>query len=197
MENHSSPITRKKDYQSDCQNCSLQQPNLRGQFSSKEMLEMLAGATAQQTTQCHLRWQCQTLSKISILLQYILAREGGGEWMFCFVLFCSWLFYFCNCCFQHHLRGWNVSFLPLPAVSFSTWQMLTTTPAAPRRTAATGTAFLFSLPVICVIRGIYSPGMWFLNQYAFSFPKECLVLQPQLWKNTLILTNEGVVALLR
>lgn len=61
------------------------------------MLETLAGAAAQQTTRCHLRQQCQTLSKINILLQYILAGEGGGGGVFCFVLFCSWLFNFCNC----------------------------------------------------------------------------------------------------
>lgn len=152
------------------------------------MLETLAGAAAQQTIRCDLRRQCQTLSKINILLQCILAGEGVCFALFCFVL--GFFIFVTVRCFQHRLRGWNVSFLPLPAVSFSTWQMLTTTPAAPRRAAATGNAFLFSLSVI-------HPGMWFLNQYAFSFPKECLILQPQLCENTLILTNEEVVALLR
>lgn len=125
--------------------------------SSKEMLETLAGAAAQQTTRCHLRRQCQTLSKINILLQYVLAGEGVCFALFCFVL--GFLIFVTVCCFQHRLRGWNVSFLPLPVVSFSTWQMLTTTPAAPRRAAATGTASLFSLSVICAISRIYSPGM--------------------------------------
>lgn len=90
---------------------------------------------------------CQTLSKINILLQYILAGEGG-----CFALFCFVLGFFVSvtvCCFQHHVRGWTVSFLPLPAVSFCTWQMLPSAPSAPRRAAATAPPSCFPclLPV--------------------------------------------------
>lgn len=195
MENHSSPITRIKDliWLSKLFSCNSLTSGVSSlpKKCSKHWLVLTNNPMPSKATMSN------PFKNKHFASAYF--SWGGGWWcVFCFVCFVLGFFIFVTvCCFQHHLRGWNVSFLPLTVVSFSTWQMLTTTPAAPRPAAATGAAFLFSLSVICVISRIYSPGMWLLNQYAFSFPKECLILQPQLCKNTLILTNEGVVALLR